>query len=52
MQEVANLPKENVVVRIVDFDDTLFSREEQLKKEVTLRENRGGSGIDVIVNDM
>ncbi|MCH8518161.1 hypothetical protein LAT59_00140 [Candidatus Gracilibacteria bacterium] len=53
LQEIASLSKdEDIVIRIVDFDDTLFSREEQLEKESALRENRGGAGIDVIVNSM
>lgn len=42
LQEIASLSKdEDIVIRIVDFDDTLFSREEQLEKESALRENRG-----------
>lgn len=53
LKEIASLSRdEGVVIRIVDFDDTLFSRDEQLEKESSLRENRGWAGIDVIVNDM
>jgi len=53
LQEIASLSRDkDTVIRIVDFDDTLFSREEQLEKESTLRENRGWAGIDVIVNTM
>lgn len=51
-QEIQSLPKEDYILRIADFDDTLFSREEQLTKEQSLRENRAGAGIDVIVNEM
>lgn len=53
LKEIASLSRdEGVVIRIVDFDDTLFSRDEQLEKESSLRENRGWAGIDVIVNTM
>ena len=53
LKEIASLSRdEGVVIRIVDFDDTLFSRDEQLEKESSLRENRGWAGIDVIVNSM
>ena len=42
LKEIASLSRdEDIVIRIVDFDDTLFSREEQLEKESSLRENRG-----------
>ena len=52
LQEVASLWKEDLVIRIADFDDTIFSREEQLEKETSLRENRAGAGIDTIINDI
>lgn len=53
LQEIASLSKEkDMIIRIVDFDDTLFSRTEQLEKEKKLSENRAGAGIDVIVNEM
>lgn len=38
------------ILRILDFDDTIFSREEQLVSEPLLRENRWSAGIDVIIH--
>ena len=37
------------ILRILDFDDTLFSREEQLEKEELLRLNRGDAGNKIII---
>lgn len=51
LEEVQSLPKENMIVRICDFDDTLFSREEQVS-EKRLAENRGASGIHLIVDEI
>lgn len=37
------------ILRILDFDDTIFSREEQLEKEELLRLNRGDAGNKIII---
>ena len=38
--EIKNLEKKDTNLNVIDFDDTIFSREEQLEKEQYLRENR------------
>lgn len=45
------LPKKDENINFVDFDDTIFSRKKQLENK-ELRENRGGKGIALIINDM
>lgn len=50
IQESASLSKKDTTVRICDFDDTLFSREEQLSEEPILKEKRGAEGNSWITN--
>ncbi|NDK09825.1 hypothetical protein GW846_03540 [Candidatus Gracilibacteria bacterium] len=52
IEEVKHLEKKESALRVSDLDDTLFGRGDQLESEVKLRENRGASGIDVIINDL
>lgn len=46
-----NLEKKDININIVDFDDTLFSRKEQLENPL-LRENRARQWIEVIFNNL
>lgn len=39
-EEINNLKKNNLELKVADFDDTLFARKEQLENEKILRENR------------
>jgi len=52
IEEVKHLEKKESALRVSDLDDTLFGRGDQLESEVKLRENRGASWIDVIINDL
>jgi hypothetical protein len=52
LQETPGLGREDRIVRICDFDDTLFSRETQLQQDKKLSENRGAAGIHMIVDEM
>lgn len=45
-----NLVKKNETLIICDFDDTIFSRKEQLEKSQILRENRWDLGNKAIMN--
>gem|GEM_PF-3089747 len=39
-QQLKKLKKRDTIFNVVDFDYTLFSRDEQLKKEEIFRNNR------------
>lgn len=50
-EQASTLKKKDENINFVDFDDTIFSRKEQLKEKI-LKENRGNKGIEVIINQM
>lgn len=47
-EEIKKLKKEDKTLIVADHDDTLFSREEQLEKEILLRENRWAKWNEVM----
>lgn len=49
LDEVRRLQKKDETVRIVDLDDTLFGRKDQLDREPWLRENRWEEGNKYIL---
>lgn len=40
-EDIATIPRSDIILRVSDFDYTIFSRDEQLEGEAGLRENRG-----------
>lgn len=47
-----NLERRDVTIRVADFDYTLFSRDEQLKNEPGLKDNRGDDGPKFIFREI
>lgn len=52
LDQAALLEKRDSVLRICDFDDTLFGRQDQLAAEEMLRLNRGDAGTTIITNTL
>lgn len=50
LKESQNIWKKDTIIRVCDFDDTLFSRDKQLQDK-NLRENRAEKGINFIVEN-
>lgn len=50
LERVQKLDKKNIVFSVIDLDDTIFSREEQLRKESVLREKRGYEWNTYMIN--
>lgn len=50
--EAKNLPKKEENLILCDFDDTIFSRKDQLEINEMLRKNRWDAGTKIIINDM
>ena len=51
-EEVNNLEKKDIILKIADFDYTLFCRNEQLENEKWLKENRWDAGPEYIFKNI
>jgi hypothetical protein len=52
IKEAQKLEKKDSILRIADFDDTLFGRRDQLEAETKLKELRWDAGTTFILNEM
>lgn len=50
--EAKNLPKKDENLILCDFDDTIFSRKDQLEINEILRNNRWDAGTKIIINEI